>query len=149
MSSLSLSNFQGRRIDLIGRVQGVALSSAYAGTSTLIFQTNDTAFRGRPIFVAFVTLDVAPPGFAPDYTAAATIPLGMEFDIGATGTNDWAGGTLDFSALDSGAIAYCGQMQAGAFPLPVYDAQVNFTVVNRAIATTSFLGQFSAYGWAD
>jgi hypothetical protein len=143
----------GRVIDLLGRVQGVALGSASSGTQTTIFLTGNMDYRGKTIFIAYVSLDLLTVTNTADGVRYAVktgpIDAGVKADFGANGGFDWLGATpLDFTGQSSPSTAYAGQLLSGSFVLPVYAQGVNFTVVNRSTGASSQVGQFSAWGWA-
>lgn len=135
----------GKRLDLLGRVQFVSLDVSNFGQATLIFQTNNTDFRGADIFIAYievVTSDGLP------------IPAGVSLVLGAGGSTDFLGGAaVDLGGQASGVLIFNQVTNAlsatnQVAPMVLYSAQVPIYVVNASSATTSQLAQFSAFGWS-
>ncbi len=139
---------QGKRLDLLGRVQYVPLDSSAFGTSYLIFQTSNTDFRGNPIYIAYISVDFMPG------SSTSTFPAGSVFVLGSGGSTDFLGnGAIDLVGQSSGVLIsnQVTNIVSGAgnqpAPLITYTPQTPIYVVVASSATSSDLLQFSAWGW--
>lgn len=145
--TVSLGDLNGRRVDMLGRVQPVGLNTADIGVQKLIFQTNDMDFRGSNIYVAFVTFDVGTLDAQGNFVLAGptVIPADVQFNIGSNGTSDWATGAITITGFVTPIVFRCFTAEP-----PVYGPGIPFTAVltQAPAAPWAFYGQVSAYGWA-
>ena len=152
MPALTSDVIEGRKIDLLGRVQGVALGSASSGVQTTIFTTNNKDFPGQTIFIAYVSVDLLTrTQTANGYTwavASGTFDANLSIDLGSSGGSDWGQGTIGLGGLTSPAVLYNSMEGSGTINLTSYGIGIPFTVVNRSSGASSQIGQVSAWGWA-
>lgn len=154
-----ISDFLGRRVDILGRVQQVKDASAFAGVATAIFKAGGTLFpstagtsqptvQGR-CFVAFVTIE----GYS------GTAPIGAtNMSLGSAGSNyiDFSSGGFDpyytagLPLYAPGPVVIPQNYMGSSIPPIVYSAGTVFGVRmapgNSSNANDSLT--FTAYGWA-
>jgi hypothetical protein len=136
--TLNQDILEGKDLQMLGRAWQVSLDVSASGTSSLIFQTNNTDYRGSTIFVAYVVCET---------NTGVAFPANVSFSFGVVGNDFLGGAALSLGGQLSGCIAYNQQTAGGTFSLISYGPQVLFQAVNSSTATTAVLGQFSAYGW--
>jgi len=92
-AALTSLEVQGKRVDVLGRVQQVSQASSTVAT---IFKTGDLMFPFKQVYVFFVEIATS------DGLALAN---SLSLTIGSGGTNDWSGGTVSISGVSGGGLA--------------------------------------------
>lgn len=147
MPTLTQDDVRGRRLDLLGQQQQIALDSdTGAGLARTLFTTGDIAFRagGQRIFIAYVFITLE--------DGATAFNSGTIVRIGITGTPDnWLGGSFDLSLLASPYLLWANMAGANTALLPVYDVGVPFIFTNASsgVVGRAQTATVSCYGWAE
>jgi hypothetical protein len=147
---LFVADFYGRRIDILGRVQGVKANVSASGVKTTIFKAGGTLFpsnvgvsqplvQGRCLAL-FITIE----------NYSASMPVSTNFSFGSLPAgNDYLANT-DISTFvasySPSPIIFGDQLQSAASPPIVYAAGTSFACVNNSGSASTDLWTITAYG---